>query len=194
MQQDAYAAPATMVVDITDGAEAKPFFVVSRFKFFLLFFLTIGCYQLVQFYKHWAAFKRATQQDVSPVWRSFFSVFFTHSLADEVEKRLRERSVPHAWSPTTAATGVVVLNIARVIVDRIGGNEPSFENAMIALNLAALLPLSYFLWQIQYAANIACGDAEGESNRRLTLVNWLWIVPLSAVWLLAAIGLMLPEA
>ena len=57
------------------------------------------------------------------------------------------------------------------------------------MGLMALLPISYCLWGIQNAANIACNEPHGESNRTFTWANWLWIVLGLLLWGLLLIGL-----
>ncbi|MUV13144.1 hypothetical protein [Noviluteimonas gilva] len=193
MESNLYAPPVAVVADVPDVVEGKPFFVVGKAKFFLLFFLTAGFYQFVMYYIHWARFKRATKTPMWPIARAFFAIFFIHSLAEEVDHRLHRENIRYDWSPKLSATVVVVALIADRILGRIDESIVSAETSIIAM-FALLLPTAWFLWQIQAAANLAAGDPDGQANRRLTLANWLWIVPFALLWLLVAAGLAMPDA
>ena len=48
------------------------------------------------------------------------------------------------------------------------------------------------LAQTQRAANIACGDPAAHANRRLTVVNYLWLSLGGVLWALILLGLLLP--
>jgi hypothetical protein len=192
VEANLYAPPAAVVADVPDVVEVKPFYVVGKMKFLVLFFLSLGFFQFVMYYLHWARFKRATKMRMWPIARAIFAVFFIHSLTEEVDHKLQRGDIRHPWSPRRSATVVVVL----LLLDRVLGRVPEdvmSENAAVSLSIAMLLPLGWFLWQIQGAANAASGDPEGESNRQLTWINWLWIVLLALGWVLVGVGLSLPD-
>ena len=192
METNLYAPPAAVVADVPEVIEQKPFYVVGKMKFLVLFFLSLGFFQFVMYYLHWARFKRATKMSMWPVARAIFAVFFIHSLAEEVDHKLHRGDIRHPWSPRRSATVVVVLLLADRVLARVPEDIMS-ENAAVSLSIAMLLPLAWFLWQIQSAANAASTDPEGASNRRLTWINWLWIVPLALAWVLIGVGLTLPD-
>lgn len=52
-----------------------------------------------------------------------------------------------------------------------------------------LLPLGLILLRIQRAANAACGDPAGESNRRLTLANLAWLAFGCLLWAMILLGM-----
>ncbi|KGQ18368.1 putative membrane protein [Lysobacter dokdonensis DS-58] len=190
METNLYAPPVAAVADVPDEAAGKPFYVVGRGKFLLLFFLTAGLFQFVMYYIHWSRFKRATRTPMWPLARMIFAVFFIHSLAEEVDHRLQRGGIRHAWSPNTCATVIVVLLIADRLLGGFGEAVMS-SGAMLAVSYGFLVPVGLCLWQIQRAANLASGAPDGAPNRRLTLVNWLWIVPLGLFWALVAFALTL---
>jgi hypothetical protein len=166
VEANLYAPPAAVVADVPDVVEVKPFYVVGKMKFLVLFFLSLGFFQFVMYYLHWARFKRATKMRMWPIARAIFAVFFIHSLTEEVDHKLQRGDIPE---------------------------DVMSENAAISLSIAMLLPLGWFLWQIQGATNAASGDSEGQSNRQLTWINWLWIVLLALGWVLVGVGLLLPD-
>ena len=194
METNLYAPPVAAVADVPDAVEAaKPFYVVGLVKFLLLFFLSFGVFQVVMYYLHWSRFKRATRTPMWPIARAIFAVFFIHSLAEEIDHKLHRAGIRHAWSPKLAATVIVILLIANRLADRFLDQVVS-GTALLGFGWASLAVMGWFLWQIQRAANLACGEPDGDSNRRLSLVNWLWLVPLAIFWLMVLVGLSLPDA
>jgi len=185
-----YAAPLADTRNVTYGPSTE-FYVVSSTKFFLLFFLTAGIYQIYWFYRHWKCFKLYRNLDLWPVPRTIFSIFFTHSLADEIDGRLRKVAPTFRWSPRLIATSFVLTTIVSSIVSRMAWRGIGYP-AIDMLNLALVLPLALLGHAMQRAANAACDDPTGASNARLTWANWLWMVFGCLLWLLALAGLFLP--
>lgn len=171
------------VADELPQASRTEFFVVGSRKFLLLSLSTMGLYQYFWFYMQWARYRRFHNDDMWPVARSLFSVFFTHRLAGEIDHRLQRGGVGYRWSPGWVATGIVVLTIASTITGRLPyGLSLAIDLAPFAL----LVPITWLQLQIQRAANAACGDPEGEANRHLTWANWAWLVVGALMWLVIA--------
>ena len=187
MEYNVYAPPAAMVMD-APRANAPEFYVVSRTKFLVLFFVTMGAYQLYWFYKHWARYRAYRREDLWPVARAIFPVFFTHSLSGEIDQSLARADTQHRWSPEALATGYVIFAVAGSLCDRLAANEIGSPTTDI-IGLLSLLPIGYCLWRIQDAANRACGQPHGESNRGFTWANGLWIVLGILLWGLMVLGL-----
>jgi hypothetical protein len=187
METNVYAPPAAVVMDAPKSA-APEFYVVSKTKFFVLFFVTLGAYQLYWFYMHWARYRRYHKAQLWPVARAIFSIFFTHSLGEEIAQRLERGGVRHRWSPGALAAGYVLFQIIATICDRLSANNIGSPTTDV-IGLMALIPISCCLWGIQNAANIACDEPHGESNRTFTWANWLWIVLGMLLWGLVLIGL-----
>lgn len=186
MDQNVYAPPAALVMDAP--RPAPEFYVVSRNKFLVLFFITLGVYQLYWFYMHWARYRTYNRQRLWPAARAIFAIFFAHALGGEIDQSLRRRGAAHRWSPGRWATGYVVFQIAGSICDRLSVAEIGSPTTDV-LGLLAMLPVAACLMQIQMAANSACGQPEGESNRRFTWANWLWIAVGTVAWTLVLLGL-----
>lgn len=187
MEVNVYAPPAAVVMDAPKSPAAE-FYIVSKTKFFALFFATLGAYQLYWFYMHWARYRRYHEAQLWPVARAIFSLFFTHALGGEIAQRLERTGVRHRWFPGTLATGYVLSQIIGTICDRLSANNIG-SPATDIVGLVALLPISYCLWGLQRAANIACDEPLAESNRTFTWANWLWIVLGLLLWGLVLIGL-----
>src|SRR4029078_4087385 len=98
--------------------ESQVFYVVSPTKFLPLYLTTFGIYGLDWMYQHWAIYRRATRQQMWPVARAIFSIFFFHSLYSEIDQRLRRLKVAYEWNPSSLATVTVVLTLAVSFLSR----------------------------------------------------------------------------
>lgn len=185
MEHNVYAPPTAIVAD-APRPRAQEYYVVSRSKFLVLYFITFGAYPLYWFYVHWARFRRQHRRRLLPAARALFSIFFAHSLALKVDASLRRAGVDHRWSPRALATGYVLI----VIGSTLGGMAAALSHGVppTLVNLLSLPPTAYCLWGIQNAANHACAEPEGASNRRLTWANWIWIGVYGLLWLLTLVG------
>lgn len=191
-----YAAPASQVVDTQGPAgRSDEFYIVSVRKFCLLFIGTFSLYQLYWFYAHWARYRRAHQLSLWPVPRAIFALFYAHNLAARIDDSLRGSGRRFAWAPATAATVYVVAQLISNLADRIPWPAAAEPIATIA-TLLMIVPTGWALLKFQRAANTACGDPDGGSNRRLTAANYVWLVLGVLVWLLVLLGVaasFLPE-
>lgn len=198
MNQDAaetnlYAPPQALIADPADTAGNAPFYVVSAGKFLILFFATVGMYAFYWFWRHWQQHKNDRKLEIWPVPRAFFQIFFAHSLNREIDALLQRGQRRFAWSPNALATVFVVFSIIGNIADRLVWREIGYPYTDIT-SLVVLLPTAYCLLRTQRAANAACGDANADANRRLTIANYAWIAFGLLWWALILIGLTLsPE-
>lgn len=192
MEDNIYSPPTAIVADAPATAAAQRFYAVSPTKYWVLMIVTLGLYRLYWFYKHWSNYRYATGESMWPIWRSIFSVFFTHSLFREIEAQIGRVHSRHDWNPVLWATLYVVAVISEGLIDRIGriahlGMAPVFAISMLALTCALVAG-----YHAQKAANAAVGDPDGQSNARFTIANWFWIVIGLLFWSMALIGLALP--
>lgn len=188
-----YAPPAAQIRETSARPDdAAPFYIVSTAKVAVLTFATFGLYPLYWFWRHWQMHKLQAKQDIWPVPRAIFSVFFAHALFNEIDHQLDRRQVRWGWSPGLWATLYVIAVIASRIADRLPEEVVSAE-ATMAVMFAALVAVVLSLTRAQRAANLACGDGNAEVNRGFTWANWIWIVLGGLFWLLIGVGMMLPE-
>ncbi len=181
-----YQAPDAEVVS-EQSREDDFFYVVSAKKFWLLLMITCGFYNVYWFYRHWALYKKRTAENMWPVMRGLFAIFFTHHLYAQFGSRSRMAGSAEAKSLTGAATFVVVLSIisnilGRMTVKGIGSPFTDF------IELALVPIIGVFLWKGQKVANLVCGDPTGSTNSRLTGANWVWVFLGVIFWLLILIG------
>lgn len=187
MQDNIYAVPESSLHTINDLPVIQEFYVVSKLKFFLLFFCTMGIYGFYWNYRNWKQYKIANNEDMWPVARAIFSIFFTHSLYGIIDMRAVEKDSSYKWSPNLWATLVVVSILADNISGRVSGNEV-LVNLFIVINLIARV---FFVFQAQKAANVACGDPNGKSNSQFSFLNFLWIFMFPIIFVVAVIAAIL---
>lgn len=188
MEANIYAPPAAVVADAPPRVAAPEFYVVAKTKFFVLFFVTLGLYQLYWFYRHWARYRGFHRAHLRPIWRAIFPIFFAHSLCREIGSSLARAGAVHRWSPALLAWGFVLAQIASTVTDRLA-NRTIGSPYTDLLALVLLLPIASCLWGMQKAANLACGQPHGESNAGLTWANWVWIVLGGLLWLVILLSL-----
>lgn len=174
-------------MDAPSRIAAPEFYVVARTKFFVLFFVTMGFYQLYWFYRHWTRHRGHHKTNISPIWRAIFSIFFTHSLCREIGQSLARAGAAYRWWPALLAWGFVLLQLVSVVSERLAAYEVGSPYTDL-LGLAVMVPVAYCMWSIQKAANLACGQPDGESNRKFTWANWVWIVLGGLWWLLVLLS------
>lgn len=187
--ENVYAPPLAAVADLPSAGTGE-FYVVGQTKLMLLFVGTLSLYSVYYWYQQWARYGRFNKQSLWPVPRAIFQVFFTHAFTSEVEHRLHRRGQQLDWSPKGLATAYVLLLIATNLADRVSGLAP--ELWWVSVVGIGLLPiLAWTLARIQRAVNVAAGDPTGESNRRLTWANVIWLVVGGLMWLLVIAGVFL---
>tara|TARA_Y100001963_G_scaffold137017_1_gene200279 strand:+ start:345 stop:965 length:621 start_codon:yes stop_codon:yes gene_type:complete len=183
-----YRAPEADVTALEREAEGPLFYVVSPAKFTLLFWITMGVYDLYWQYKNWYLYREARGEGGLPVLRALFSIFFAPPLFHRMAKEAREAGVEGGAPPTTLAVVYVVFTLA----SNLSGfsNAPGAAGVMVQLlGLGTLLPLWWTLLQCQKRVNATVGDKTGRANHRLTWANWIWIVLGGLLWLVTLLSL-----
>ena len=176
-----YRAPETNT--IPEDQEAAPlFYVVSPFKLALMFWITMGIYDLYWHYKNWALYREARGGGGLPVMRAFFSIFFAPSLFLRMSKEARAVGVT---SGAPAALLAVVYVLCTLMSNMTSFAPTSGPQALPVqlLSLGTMIPIWWALWQCQKRVNATMGDAAGKANHRLTWANWIWIVLGAILWL-----------
>lgn len=192
MEENFYRAPASSLdkVDhVESAAVTDKFYVVAPTKFLALYMATLGYYGIYWFYRNWKQFKQQTGEDMWPVPRAIFSVFFTHQLARYVDYTLESQGRSFDWNARLCATWLVVLQITCNVADRMAYKETASPYSdILALLILPALALAHLT--MQRAINAACGDTDGATNSKLTGANWAWIVAGGIIWALTLLGLL----
>ncbi|WP_299585597.1 DUF4234 domain-containing protein [uncultured Microbulbifer sp.] len=176
MDSRIYDAPeADLSNEALGGTE---FYVVSNTKFLVLYFGTFGIYSIYWFYRHWKEYKRASGESMLPVMRAIFSVIFVYPLFLTIRIRLEETQKRYKWRPKLMAVIYIVATLLSFLSERLS----SVSAELIVLDFVSLVMMPAIalpLLSAQKAANVACGDIKGKSNKKLTLLNFIgcWSAP-----------------
>ncbi len=184
MQDNIYAAPESSL-QATYELPIQEFYVVSKLKFYILFFSTMGFYGVYWNYKNWKMYKIANNEDMWPIARAIFAVFFTQRLYAVIDMRATERDKSYKWYPNLWATLVVI----SLILDNIFSRVELTDTLIYAFIFGNIFIRGFFVFQAQTAINIACDDPLGSSNKNLTWINFVWIIPGTLLLLLIVIGI-----
>ena len=188
-EENPYKAPEAIVADMEDlSAQQQLLYVVAKPKFLALIIGTLGIYVVYWFYKNWALLNRK-HRDYWPVARGIFSIFFAHSLFDEIDRTLRQNQATQTfpWSPRTLATGYVVFSILMNVSNRLSVQNIGSPITDL-LGCVVLIPIVLILLRVQQAINLAEGDPEGARNSRITLANIAWLIVGAVLWVLVLLG------
>ncbi len=194
MNDNIYSPPAANL-DLDPAAlEAlgqKKFYVVAPLKYFVLYFFTLGAYEYYWFYKNWSLFKARTNENIWPVMRAIFPVFFAHALFERVDSYLHNEGAEYSWTPSTTATTFVILQIAGNVLNRLSIKT---DNTWIdVLSIVIIVPLVLPMYNAQKAINAACDDPEGKSNAKLGAGNYAWMFVGVIFWVLAIAGTVIKQ-
>jgi hypothetical protein len=166
------------------------FYTVAPLKFILLFVGTFGFYKYYWFYKNWSRYKANSNDDIWPVMRAIFPIFFVHTLFGRVDEAIKEQPHEHFWSPNALVASFVIFQLIINLTGRVPSGE--YENIALGIQLILMVPvMGFILYLAQRAINVACGDPEGASNSKFSAVNWLWIVCGGIFLLMVIAGLLM---
>jgi hypothetical protein len=170
----------TAITPVGDKS-AIPLFQVSTKKLVIMFMATFGGYQLYWFYKQWQGLKKFYDLEAWPVARSFFAIFFTHSLFVYVNEYIKETQREYPWNHSGMASIYVWLIILAVIIDGVLRYDAS-SVALVIISMLMPLTVLYPLYKAQKAINFALEIVEHPINDSLTWLNWVWIVIGGLYW------------
>ena len=164
------------------------FYIVSPKKFLILFLATFGMYTVYWFFKHWSQYKKSTNDDLWPVMRGLFSIFFTHSLFSLFEMKYEQKTGEAPRSINHLATIYVVFSVGCQVLGKFSDN--GYGNPMTFYLSLLVLPVTcWVLYNAQSLANYSGEDVKGATNNELTGLNYIWLIIGFIFWCLALIGL-----
>ena len=173
---------ATSVANLEVAPQTtSEFYVIAERKLFILSVLSLGLYMYFWSFKHWSNYKKVTQDNIWPWARGLLCIFFVHKLYRRADHQIRITGRSYIFGFEQWATMLVVITVVAHIVDRMSDHIES--TAALAVWLFISIPLrAYLIQKGQAMLNFAAGDAEGASNARFNIWNYLIMVPGTALW------------
>jgi len=180
MNNNPYAPPQAEVADVSHSSEGDgttpTFYPCSLLKVGLLSVCTLGLYQIFWFYKNWCLEKDRTGENIMPVWRSIFGVFFCYDLFKRI-RAYQHKEQRNELPAGMYATIWIICNFAY----RLPG-------LLFWLGFLSVAPVVLVQAEIN-AINAA--DAPGhDPNTRFTVWNWIIVLVGIGIVTLAIIGSM----
>lgn len=184
MANNPYQSPESDPLAPELNDQEQQFYVVSKLKFTLLFVMTFGLYEYYWLAVNWYRHRKATGISVWPIARAVFPIFFTHTLITAIDERLNKKNTKYSWNPSLWALLYVLTGIAYGIWDRLnefylGSSEANIKSYVTLTTITEctfMLIDFYILLQVQKAINIGHADPTGSSNRKLTVINFFWLL------------------
>lgn len=173
--------------EIKAQSDKMDFYIVSPKKFLILFIGTFGIYAVYWFFKHWDQYKKSTNEDMWPIMRGIFSIFFTHSLFALFEMKYKNKTGEMPKSINYLATMYVVVAIICQIFSKLSDN--GYGVPLTFYFSLFIFPVSgWVLYKAQSLANFSGDDVNGNSNNKITFLNYIWLILGFAFWLLILLG------
>jgi hypothetical protein len=147
------------------------FYVVSKNKLLVMFWLTLGLYIFYWTYKNWKTYQTATNTTVFPLTRTLLGLFFIHSLLMKIHHQGKKLQKQYKWSPRLLASGLMLAFTLTIYSSLL----PYSIGAQYLFPLIAKALCFYCLIQVQSAINHVENDPEGHQNANITIPNCIWI-------------------
>jgi hypothetical protein len=159
-------------------ATDAPFFAVSLVKLSVLSVLTCGVYQYYWLYQQWQAIKRRERADISPFWRTFFSIVYLLPLLRSIRTAAARASVQARFSPALLFVAFNALSLLGLV-----------PHAVWLVSLLSFVPL-VVAQRAANAVNVQVAPAH-ERNARFSAGNVVAAVIGGLVNAVAIVGTLL---
>ena len=188
MESNIYAPPKAVMTDQVPADNRNALYVVSLKKFWLLGVLTLGFYGVYWYYRNWSLIREKDNDNVIPLLRAIFSVFFVHSLFRRIDARLTAAGKDFYWPFEGLATLVVISMVLNGILTRIT-DEGQAGAVLNLISIGLTVVIIYMKTYAQRAINVAADDEHGNSNADFTALNYVWMVLGAIIWMLVLLGI-----
>jgi hypothetical protein len=148
------------------------FFSASTKKFVLMYIATSGIYSLYWFYKNWVFIKSRTNQNIMPLMRSIFNIFFVYSFFSYIKEFAAKKRV-NIRLPVGFFTAVYIFfEIISIFYD-----TSFFPNGLITVLFSDFVSLLILL-QINIAAERInkAEISDYKPNDMLSENNWIIMI------------------
>lgn len=174
------------------------FFVLAPSKLVIMLVATMGIYSIYWFYQNWMRQRLRHDEDIWPLARALFAIFFVHRLFRRIDARLGKMTSgsdepAFVWSPWSTATQYVALAVLSSVINRISV-EAGGDVVLDLLSIIVMVISFWFLNMAQEAINVALGDPEGASNTSFVSRDVSWCIIGGFLWLLTISSLLNPIA
>jgi hypothetical protein len=159
-----------------------PLFPVATHKFIVLSLVSFTAYTFYWFYQNWKRIKTASQENLSPFWRTAFAPLWGFSLFSQIRILASAQGIAADWSPGLLGTMFLVLNSLWILPD-----------PWSWISLAVFVP-AIPIQQTAQRVNEICAKSVGEpQNDTYTAGNVAMIVIGGLVLTLAIMGSFMPD-
>jgi hypothetical protein len=93
------------------AAELSPYYTIPPVKMVLLSLASFGLFDIYWFYQQWKAVRARTGEDVSPFWRTMFSILFVNRLFGHVRSDSASAGVPALMSTGMLSAIFIIANL-----------------------------------------------------------------------------------
>ena len=156
------------------------FYVVSPRKLWVMTMGTMGIYSVYWLYAQWLAHQKRTGEDIWPIPRAIFNVFFVHGLFRRVHDWAAERGDALA-NHSNLAWAWVLLTVVMRFFERFYSDQVTPLVDLLANLLTAGL-IAAILFAVQKTINRVSGDTDGASNAQFSFANWFWLIVGALIW------------
>jgi hypothetical protein len=163
------------------------FLYIPIYRLVIMNIISFGLYECYWIYKNWKYIKERNRPDILPFWRGIFSIFFCHSLLDNIKYDTETNAIIKAeFSASNLATGWVIL----ITLGNILARTKNITAIYIGL-IIAIFSFLFFL-PVQIYINKVCDSM----NPKPKYYNWstghlVCIVIGILYWLIIIFGLIL---
>lgn len=162
--------------------------MVSVRKFWIMNIATAGLYSVYWSYRHYQTIRQNSNEDLWPVARAIFIIFFYRDLYRRFAVQALSRDQNFTFNHLQYATASVVVILISSLSGQLSGRG-------IGVPITNFLPLilvfaqTYLLAAAQSVANFASDDEQGSANANFTALNVLWMAMGALMWGLAIFGI-----
>jgi predicted negative regulator of RcsB-dependent stress response len=173
----------------SDGANIR-YFDISLLKLILLSVFTFGIYHLYWFYRNWKAIKVATNQKISPFWRTVFAGLFAWPLFKQILGSAKQHGYDKSYSP--GFLGILYfLSVATTNgLSRLPEYHLGVSVAVIIILLVSIIPLIY----AQKAISYNNAQLTKDPPQTTTAGEVIFIIIGLIIGILAMIGWFVPDS
>ena len=91
--------------------------LLTKNQFIFLCFITWGLYPLWWTYKSWKIFQARDSYDISPAWRTVFSIFFLIGLFNRIKTFATQTGYYKSYSSVALFLGIIAINALTYLPD-----------------------------------------------------------------------------